>query len=461
MLLIVARKEKDFARNFTLQRSLNPLAVWLTSNGFRTMNTVVVGLQWGDEGKGKVVDLLTEDANLVIRGQGGANAGHTVIVEDKKYVLHLIPSGILWPGKQNVISNGVVLDPISLCEEITTLESQGITIDPAKLLISDRAHLVLPLHRELDAAREAKLAGNKIGTTKRGIGPTYADKANRQGIRLVDAIRPDKLRELLEIRVPEANAILEPLGLETFTVDGIIETITPSLERLRPHITDIIPIIHKSWKAKESILFEGAQGTFLDIDFGTYPFVTSSNTTSGGCTTGTGLPPLAIERVIGVCKAYTTRVGAGPFPTDNADLADYLHGLGREFGATTGRARSCGWLDIVLLRYACMVNGVTGLAVTNLDGLDERETVQVCTHYEIDGEKHDYPPADRDAWDRITPIYESLPGWQSDTSKCATWDELPAQAQSYLNRLAELAGAPIAYVGIGPGRNQTIQISQS
>ena len=422
------------------------------------MNTVVVGLQWGDEGKGKIVDLLTADADLVVRGQGGANAGHTVIVEDKKYVLHLIPSGILWPGKQNTIGNGVVLDPISLCKEIETLESQGIVINPEKLLISDRAHLVLPLHKELDAAREAGLGDKKIGTTKRGIGPTYSDKANRIGIRLADAIRPEKFRELLEIRVPDANAILEPLGLPTFTVDGIIAEVTPALDRLRPHITDIIPVLHKSWKANEMILFEGAQGTFLDIDFGTYPFVTSSNTISGGCATGSGLPPNAIESVIGVCKAYTTRVGAGPFPTDNQELADYLHGLGREFGATTGRARSCGWLDMVLLRYACMVNGVTGLAVTNLDGLDERETIQVCTHYEIDGEKHEFPPSDRDAWDRIVPVYETLPGWKSDTTACTTWDELPENAQAYLNRLAELAGAPVSHVGIGPGRHQTILV---
>lgn len=422
------------------------------------MNTVVVGLQWGDEGKGKVVDLLTEQADVVVRGQGGANAGHTVIVEGKKYVLHLIPSGILWGRKLNTIGNGVVLDPISLCEEITTLEGQGIAITPDNLLISNRAHLVTPLHRELDAAREANLGDKKIGTTKRGIGPTYADKANRIGIRLADAIRPEKLRELLEIRVPEANAILEPLGLQTFTVDGLIEDLTPSIDRLRPHISDIIPALNSAWKSGQSILFEGAQGSFLDIDFGTYPFVTSSNTTSGGCATGSGLPPNAIQEVIGVCKAYTTRVGAGPFPTDNADLADYLHGLGREFGATTGRARSCGWLDTVLLRYACMVNGVTGLAITNLDGLDERETIDICTHYDINGEKHEFPPADRDAWDQIVPVYETLPGWQKDTTECRTWDELPENAQAYLNRLAELAGAPVSHVGIGPGREQTISV---
>ena len=421
-----------------------------------TMNTVVVGLQWGDEGKGKVVDLLTSDADVVIRGQGGANAGHTVIVEDRKYVLHLIPSGILWEKKLNVISNGVVLDPISLCEEITTLESQGVNITPERLLISNRAHLVLPYHRELDAAREAKLGDSKIGTTKRGIGPTYSDKANRQGIRLADAIRPEKLRELLELRIPEANAVLEPLGLQTFTIEEVETQLKDALDRLRPHIQDIIPILHKAWSEKKTLLFEGAQGTFLDIDFGTYPFVTSSNTTSGGCATGSGLPPLAIEGVVGVCKAYTTRVGAGPFPTDNGDLAEYLHGLGREFGATTGRARSCGWLDAVLLRYACMVNGVTGLAVTNLDGLDERETIEVCTHYLIDGERHDYPPADRDAWNRIEPVYETLPGWQSDTTSCRQWYELPEAAQAYLNRLAELAGAPISHIGIGPERDQTI-----
>ncbi|MEM9079960.1 MAG: adenylosuccinate synthase [Verrucomicrobiota bacterium] len=422
------------------------------------MNTVVVGLQWGDEGKGKVVDLLTEQADLVVRGQGGANAGHTVIVGDKKYVLHLIPSGILWPNKLNTIGNGVVLDPISLCEEITTLESQGVSITPGNLLISNRSHLVIPLHRELDAAREAKLGDNKIGTTKRGIGPTYSDKANRIGIRLTDALRPEKLRELLEIRLPDANAILEPLGLTTFTVDGLIAQLTPALDRLRPHITDIIPTLHKAWKSDQTILFEGAQGTFLDIDFGTYPFVTSSNTTSGGCATGSGLPPNAIQQVIGVCKAYTTRVGAGPFPTDNEELAQYLHSLGREFGATTGRARSCGWLDTVLLRYACMVNGVTGLAVTNLDGLDERQTIDICTHYDINGEKFEYPPADRDAWNHIKPIYETLPGWQSDTTNCRTWNDLPENAQAYLNRLSELAGAPVSHIGIGPGRDQTIVV---
>jgi adenylosuccinate synthase len=420
------------------------------------MNTVVVGLQWGDEGKGKIVDMLTSEAQVVVRGQGGSNAGHTVIVGDKKYVLHLIPSGILWNEKLNVIGNGVVMDPMSLVGEIEGLEAQGVTIESDRLKISDRAHIVLPLHCELDGAREAALGDRKIGTTKRGIGPTYCDKANRSGLRLADALDPTQLTAIVTARVEEANAVLAPLGLETFTAEGILAKLEPALERLRPYVTDTVPILHEAWKKGEMILFEGAQGTFLDIDFGTYPFVTSSNTTSGGCTTGSGLPPTAIERVIGVCKAYTTRVGAGPFITRNDELETYLHGLGREFGATTGRPRSCGWLDVVLLRFACMVNGVTDLAVTNVDGLDEKDTLQICTGYEIDGTIHEFPPANKESWNRATPIYEDLPGWQSDTTDCRTWDDLPPNARAYLERLGELSGARITFVGIGPKRDQTI-----
>ena len=420
------------------------------------MNTVVTGLQWGDEGKGKIVDFLTESADLVVRGQGGNNAGHTVIVGDNKYILHLIPSGILWGGKTCVIGNGVVMDPIGLVEEIAKIEGQGVEVSPEGLLISDRAHVVLPYHKELDAAREAALGKNKIGTTKRGIGPTYADKANRCGLRLADLINPVVAPRLIESRLEEVNAILASHELPTFTLEGILESLAPALERLAPHITNTIPLLHDAWKTGRQILFEGAQGFYLDVDYGTYPFVTSSNTSAGGASTGSGLPPHAIQRVVGVCKAYTTRVGSGPFITENQDIADYLHGLGREFGATTGRARRCGWLDTVLLRFACMVNGVTDLAVTNLDGLDERDSIEVCVAYAIDGEQHALPPADRDAWDRATPVYESLPGWQQDTSGCRTWDDLPENARAYLDRLAELSGAPVKYVGIGPDREQTI-----
>mgnify|MGYP000120845509 CR=1 FL=1 len=419
-------------------------------------NTIICGLQWGDEGKGKTVDYLMETADVVARGQGGNNAGHTVIADGKKYVLHLIPSGILWDNKINVIGNGVVMDPIGLCTEISYLEEKGVSVTADKLLISDRAHIVLPYHRELDAAREAALGKNKIGTTKRGIGPTYADKANRNGIRLADFNDEETARELIDIRLKDANEKLARYGLPTFTTDEILDAVRPAIARLRPHVTNVIPILHKAWKDGKTILFEGAQGSLLDIDFGTYPFVTSSNTTAGGACTGCGLPPHAVERVVGVCKAYTTRVGAGPMPTIDDELSTFFHDRGMEFGATTGRPRSCGWLDTVLLRLAVMVNGVTDLAVTILDGLDERETLKICTAYDIDGELHDFPPACRKSWDKAKPVYEELPGWNSDTTKARSWEELPENAKAYLNRLSELVGAKISYVGNGPDREQTI-----
>lgn len=420
------------------------------------MNTIICGLQWGDEGKGKIVDYLTETADVVARGQGGNNAGHTVIANDKKYILHLVPSGILWENKTCVIGNGVVMDPVGLCKEITTLEEQGIPVTPDKLLISDRAHVVLPYHRELDAAREAALGKNKIGTTKRGIGPTYADKANRCGIRLADCLCEETTKQLIEIRLQEANEKLARHNLKTFTTDEVYEQIQPALERLRPHITNTIPTLYQAWKEGKTILFEGAQGSLLDVDFGTYPFVTSSNTTAGGACTGSGLPPNAIQKVIGVCKAYTTRVGSGPMPTENEDITNYFHNKGMEFGATTGRPRRCGWLDTVLLRFAVMVNGVTDLAVTILDGLDEKETLKICTGYDIDGEIHELPPANRAAWDKAVPVYEELPGWQADTTSARSWDDLPENAKNYLNRLSQLVGAPVSYIGNGPEREQTI-----
>jgi adenylosuccinate synthase len=420
------------------------------------MNTIITGLQWGDEGKGKIVDYLTESADVVIRGQGGNNAGHTVIANGVKYVLHLLPSGILWDDKINVIGNGVVLDPVGLVQEITRIEAQGIAIAPEKLLISDRAHMVLPFHKELDAAREAALGDQKIGTTKRGIGPAYADKINRCGLRMADLADRSFTAARITARVAEANEILARYKLTTFTPEEVIAEVYTAYQRLMPHVTNTIPVLHTAWKTGKKLLFEGAQGTLLDIDFGTYPFVTSSNTTAGGSSTGTGLPPTAIQSVIGVCKAYTTRVGSGPFPTGDEGLSEYLHGLGREFGATTGRPRGCGWLDTVLLRFACMVNGVTGLAVTNLDGLDAYETLQICTGYDIDGVIHELPPADRTSWDRAKPVYETMPGWQTDTSGCTSFQDLPQNAKTYLGRLAELCGAPIAFVGVGPDRSQTL-----
>jgi adenylosuccinate synthase len=422
------------------------------------MNTIITGLQWGDEGKGKIVDYLTEDADVVVRSQGGNNAGHTVIAHGKKYILHLLPSGILWDGKLNVIGNGVVLDPVGLVAEIEKVEAQGVKVTTDKLFISDRCHIVLPFHKELDVAREAALGDRKIGTTKRGIGPAYADKINRCGFRAADLLRPDYFREQVKHRVADANQVLAQFDLPQFDAETMAEEVLTAFARLAPHVTNVIPLLHKAWKDGKTILFEGAQGSLLDVDFGTFPFVTSSNTTAGGSCTGSGMPPTAIQRVIGVCKAYTTRVGSGPFPTGDEGLSQYLHDLGREFGATTGRPRGCGWLDTVLLRFACMINGVTGLAITNLDGLDEYATLKICTAYDVDGKIVDLPPADRDAWDRAVPIYEELPGWQVDTTACRSYEELPANAKAYLTRFAELCGAPVAFVGVGPDRAQTIVV---
>jgi adenylosuccinate synthase len=422
------------------------------------MNTIITGLQWGDEGKGKIVDYLTEDADVIVRSQGGNNAGHTVIAHGKKYVLHLLPSGILWDGKLNVIGNGVVLDPVGLLAEIEKVEAQGVKVTTDKLFISDRCHIVLPFHKELDVAREAALGDRKIGTTKRGIGPAYADKINRCGFRAADLLRPSYFREQVKHRVADANQVLAQFDLPQFDAEAMAEEVLNAFARLAPHITNVIPLLHKAWKDGKTILFEGAQGSLLDVDFGTYPFVTSSNTTAGGSCTGSGMPPTAIQRVIGVCKAYTTRVGSGPFPTGDEGLSQYLHDLGREFGATTGRPRGCGWLDTVLLRFACMINGVTGLAITNLDGLDEYETLKICTAYDVDGQIVDLPPADREAWDKAVPIYEELPGWQVDTTACRDYNDLPANAKAYLTRFADLCGAPVAFVGVGPDRAQTILV---
>ena len=422
------------------------------------MNTLVIGSQWGDEGKGKVIDFLTETADVVARGQGGNNAGHTVIATGKKYILHLVPSGILWPGKLCVIGNGVVLDPAGLVEEIEGLRAQGVSITPENLLISDRAHVVLPVHRDIDGAQEDALGDQAIGTTRRGIGPTYADKARRIGLRMADLKDPDHLLAVLRRRMKTANEELERLGGKPADPEVTIEAVTRAADVLRPHIANTIPVINQAIKEGKSVLFEGAQGAMLDIDFGTYPFVTSSNTSSAGCCTGTGVPPNKIDKIIGVCKAYTTRVGAGPFVTEDAEIADYLHGLGREFGATTGRPRRCGWADAVLLGFSAMFNGFDEMAMTNLDGLDDRETIKICVGYELNGEVLAYPPALIDEWLACKPLYEELPGWQKDISGCRTWEELPANCRAYVKRFGELVGCPVGTVGVGPDREQTIAV---
>ena len=422
------------------------------------MNTLVIGSQWGDEGKGKVIDFLTEEADFVVRSQGGSNAGHTVIANGKKYVLHLVPSGILWPGKVNVIGNGVVINPTALVEEIKYLRDLGVTITPENLLISDRAHVVLPIHKEIDAAQEEALGDQKIGTTKQGIGPTYADKARRIGIRMVDLVDPVRLEKVLKARIATANEELVRLNWPAADPKVTLDAVMAAADVLRAHVTNTIPVLNKATKAGKTILFEGAQGAMLDIDFGTYPFVTSSNTSAGGCCTGSGVAPTRIDKVIGVCKAYTTRVGAGPFVTEDAEIADYLHGMGREFGATTGRPRRCGWTDGVVLRFSAMFNGFDEMAMTNLDGLDDRDTIKICTGYKMGDQVLEYPPALMEEWALCEPIYETLPGWKQDTTKCTKWEELPANCQAYVKRFGEVVGCPVGSVGVGPDREQTIVV---
>ncbi len=420
-------------------------------------NTVLVGAQWGDEGKGKIIDFLTETADVVVRSQGGNNAGHTVIVGGKKYVLHLIPSGILRQEKVCVIGNGVVLDPVSLVKEIENLREAGIEVG-GNLLISDCAHLVLPYHRELDGAKEAAKGDGKIGTTKRGIGPAYADKANRVGLRLADLMQPEVFAAKLRERVEENNAALTALGAEPLCYDAILAEALAAGEKLRPFVANTVVYLHEVLKAKKEMLFEGAQGTFLDIDHGTYPYVTSSNTTAGGASTGSGVPPHRIDLVLGVMKAYTTRVGEGPFPTENDEISDLLHGMGREFGATTGRARRCGWFDAVAVRFASIVNGIDEIAITNLDGLDTLETIKVCVAYKLDGQEITTLPSDFRQLERCEPVLVEFPGWKCDTSGVKSYAELPAAARAYVEKLAELTETKLKIVSVGPNRDQTILV---
>lgn len=421
------------------------------------MNTILVGAQWGDEGKGKIIDVLTEEADIVVRSQGGNNAGHTVEIGKEKFVLHLIPSGILRAGKKCVISNGVVIDPIALVGEIEGLEKRGIKL-AKRLLISETAHLVLPYHRKLDEARELRKGRDKIGTTKRGIGPAYGDKAARTGLRLIDLTQPKVFSTKLKARIDENNAILESLGGEPLSFTEIEKAYLEAGAKLRPYITNTVVWLHTQLEAEKRILFEGAQGTFLDIDFGTYPFVTSSNTTAGGSCTGSGIPPHRMDRVVGVMKAYTTRVGEGPLPTECAEVSDMLHAMGREFGATTGRARRCGWFDAVATRYARMVNGIDELAITNLDGLDTLKEIKLCVAYECRGKKLKYPPNDAEELAQCRPVYRKFAGWQKPTSDVRHFKKLPLTAQKYLKALAELTGAKLRIVSVGAQREQTFTV---
>jgi adenylosuccinate synthase len=417
-------------------------------------NTILVGAQWGDEGKGKIIDVLTEDADIVVRTQGGNNAGHTVFIGRKKYILHLIPSGILRPRKRCVIGNGVVVDPVSLVGEMAELKRLGVRVK--NLFISESAHLVLPYHRELDHQRETLKGRDKIGTTKRGIGPAYGDKAARTGLRMVDLINPDRFEALLRHKIQENNGILKALGAKPLSFGRVHAAYRAAGDQLKSFVTNTVVLLHEAMRRGESILFEGAQGTFLDIDHGTYPFVTSSNTTAGGACTGSGVAPHRMDRVVGVMKAYTTRVGEGPLPTESAEVADMLHAMGREFGATTGRPRRCGWLDAVATHHAAIINGMDDIAVTNLDGLDNVATIKICIAYRAGLARLDYVPADIEVLAKCEPVYADFPGWMSSTTRCKKWGQLPVKARNYLRALAELTGARLAIVSVGPAREQTI-----
>jgi adenylosuccinate synthase len=418
-------------------------------------NTILVGAQWGDEGKGKIIDVLTEQADVVVRTQGGNNAGHTVFIGKQKYVLHLIPSGILRPRKICVIGNGVVVDPIGLVSEIEGLRKLGIRIKD-NLFVSETAHVVFPYHRELDAQREVLKGKNKIGTTKRGIGPAYGDKAARTGLRMIDLIDPKRFREKLVAKIRENNGVLKAFGAKPLSFEEVHAAYRKAGNYLKPFVTNTVVLLHEALRRDDDILFEGAQGTFLDIDHGTYPFVTSSNTTAGGACTGSGVPPHRMDRVVGVMKAYTTRVGEGPLLTENAEIADMLHAMGREFGATTGRPRRCGWFDSVATRHATMVNGIDELAITNIDGLDSLETIRACIGYRDGRKKYDYVPNDVETLSRCEPVYAEFPGWRTPTHRAKTWKDLPPKCRAYLKAISELTGAKLLIASVGPGREQTI-----
>ena len=418
-------------------------------------NTILVGAQWGDEGKGKIIDVLTEQADVVVRTQGGNNAGHTVFLGPKKYVLHLIPSGILRQDKLCVIGNGVVIDPVGLVSEIEGLKKLQVKVGQ-NLVVSETAHLVLPYHRELDAQREVLKGKNKIGTTKRGIGPAYGDKAARVGLRVIDLVDSAKLEAKLTERIKENNVVLKSLGAKPLSCKQIFAEYDQAGQYLKPYVQNTVVLLHEKMRQGVEILFEGAQGTFLDIDHGTYPFVTSSNTTAGGACTGSGVPPHRMDRVVGVMKAYTTRVGEGPLPTENQVISDLLHGMGREFGATTGRPRRCGWFDSVATRHASMVNGIDDLAITNLDGLDSVENIQVCVAYRHGKTQYDYVPNDAQILAECEPVYVEFEGWRTPTDKCKTFKQLPKKAREYAKAISELSNARLFIASVGPGREQTI-----
>lgn len=421
------------------------------------LNTVIIGTQWGDEGKGKIVDLLSEHADYVVRFQGGNNAGHTMVVNGKTIISHLIPSGIL-QGKKCFIGNGVVVDPFVLLKEIDYLTSHHVDVSPDMLMISNRAHLIMPYHQAVDMAREEKKGDTKIGTTGRGIGPCYEDKATRRGIRFCDLMDPDLLKEKIMAVLEEKNFYLAKyFNTAPLDPDQVINEIMAARERLLPYIADVSVALNNGSAAGKTLLFEGAQGTHLDIEHGTYPFVTSSSTVAGNAAGGSGVGPTLLKEIIGIVKAYTTRVGEGPFPTELFDeTGEILQKTGAEFGATTGRKRRCGWLDMVMIRNAARLNSLTGLVITKMDVLDDLDEIKICTAYHYNGTTLDDFPPDIKTLAGCTPVYETHPGWKQKTSEIIDYADLPDNAKNYLNRIEELSGIPVKIVSVGPGREATI-----
>ncbi|NFG23896.1 adenylosuccinate synthase [Clostridium botulinum] len=421
---------------------------------------IVLGAQWGDEGKGKMTDYLAEEAEVVVRFQGGNNAGHTVEVGDKQYKLHLIPSGILYDDKLNVIGNGVVVDPKALFEEINYLEGVGVKVTPEKLIISDRAQLIMPYHKTLDVLKEKARGKNDIGTTGKGIGPCYTDKFERCGIRVCDLMHEDVFKEKLEENIRMKNDyITKVLGGEPLSFSEILNEYLEFAKKLRPFVQDTSVKVYDKIKENKTVLFEGAQGMLLDIDYGTYPYVTSSNTTAGGVCSGIGVGPNMVTNAVGITKAYTTRVGKGPFPTELIDeTGDWIREKGHEYGVTTGRSRRCGWLDLVIVKTAARVSGLTSLAVTKIDTLAGLEKLKVCVGYKFDGKVIDYFPASLEDLAKCEPVYEDFDGWDDSVAEARTYEELPENAKKYLNRIAEFTDTKISIIGVGPKREQTIRI---
>ena len=429
------------------------------------MIIVIIGAQWGDEGKGKVVDLLADRFDVVARYQGGHNAGHSVYVGDRAFVLRLLPSGIIHPDKTCVLGNGMVIDPKAFFEEVDQMTAQGIEITPERLKVSSRAHLIMPYHRALDHTSDERLGNEKIGTTLRGIGPAYEDKAGRRGIRVADALSPETLRMRIERNLEEANRIIVLYGQQPLRADEIYSEISPLIERLKPFVCETSHFLAESRKQKQKILLEGAQATLLDVDHGTYPYVTSSNPTAGGASVGAGIPPHHITGVLGIVRTYATRVGEGPFPTEMIDdeesMADLIRQRGNEYGSVTRRPRRCGWFDAIATRYAAELNGFDSIALTKLDVLDTLDEIKVCIGYEVNGQRVETFPAVAHDLRLIKPVYETLPGWKCDTVGVTEFENLPAKAQNYVRFLSDKIGVEIGLISTGPERDQTIIMKKS